>query len=81
MPNLHVTARPDATKLSCLCRVCVGDVNWTIAVNVLRLHISVRDNIESSQFTSAMRRDETVLSSRAARCELLIITFVVVWFQ
>ena len=40
--DLIHTATPDMTKQSCLCRVWRGDVNWTIAINVFRLHIFCR---------------------------------------
>jgi len=66
MPN---SLRPlDTTRRSCLCRVWCAGVNWTIALNVFRLQISVGDSIELSgiQFTppkrTRHRQDSIVVS-------------------
>ena len=69
MPNSH---RPPDTRRSCLRRVWCADVNWTIALNVLRLRISCRATVLSCRESSSHRRlgrntDKTVLSCLAWR--------------
>ena len=44
-----------------------GGVNWTIAVNLFRLHIFVCDSLELSRIQFTL---PTVLSGLACRCEL-----------
>jgi len=70
MPNSH--RPPDTTRQSCLRRVWCAGVNWTIALNVLRLRISCRATVLSCRESSSRRRlgrntDKTVLSCLAWR--------------
>ena len=57
-PTHFHTSTPDTTKQSCPCRVRRGGVNWTVAINVIRLQIFCRlDSLELSgiQFTPPKR--------------------------
>ena len=65
-PYTQFTPLQETTKLSCLCRVWRGGANWTIAINVLRLHICCGDSLQLSriQFTPPRQTRQTGLFCR-----------------
>jgi len=71
------TATPDTTRQSCPCRVWLGCVTWTIAINVFRLQIFGRRQssvVGNPVHTAEADATETrqFLSCLAWRCELAL---------
>ena len=46
------TATPDTTKLSCLCRVCVGGVNWVLQCAVCKSNNAINHCQLTERFTT-----------------------------
>ena len=46
------TATPDTTKLSCLCRVCVGGVNWILQCAVCKSNNAIDHCQLTERFTT-----------------------------